>query len=433
MVTSEDIDKINESLNELSSSFRSFNLNLRQLKGKDVNESLIQNSNDYLEALYNRIKQLKEFYNRFSSEIDESVNSFLEKVKSIEEEDKKEVEALKNDFKGCIDELEQKNEMNEQLLKINKEPIFIIRKNMQSRVDKELMVKYPGSYFYKEYMSDRRNTDGDIFLDIDNENDELIVKYMKDDESLEEDLKKMNTEKINKLIKDLSFFELPIKEDFVKEIGYNEDNKMMEAWRERKVTFVNDDNKDVVDKELNNLLKKRDSFKKIVLNNQFLKNLNYNNKHHTFSFKVSLHYPDIVKAYLKNDNHLNKQELEKYIDKESKSTFVDALNEDFNALCINLDVEDKKLLTRLSDAPLFQSISNIICNPQYDNKLKEWLDGEYRWKLLYRASRDGYSCESFHSHCDNKGPTLVVIRSTKGNIFGGYSDADWCIGSMCYS
>ena len=323
--------------------------------------------------------------------------------------------------------------MNKKLLEIKKEPLFIYDNNQQSKIDVELVKKYPGSYFYTQYMNNKITADGNVFIDCDNKNDELIVKYMKDDKSLEEDVKKMNTEQIDKLIDNLSFLELPIKKDFVKEIGYNEDNKMMKAWRERKVTFVTDDNKNVFDEDFNNLLQQRDSFGKIVLKYQFPKNFTYDNEHHTFSLQVSLHYPDIVKAYLKNDSHLNEQELRKYIDKESKSTFVDALNEDFNALYIDLDVEDKKLLTRLSDAPLFQSISNIICNPQYDNILKEWLDCEYRWKLLYRASRDGYSCESFHSHCDNKGPTLVVIRSTKGNIFGGYSDADWCIGSMCYS
>ena len=45
-------------------------------------------------------------------------------------------------------------------------------------------------------------------------------------------------------------------------------------------------------------------------------------------------------------------------------------------------------------------------------------------KLLYCASRDGWSASIFHSCCDNKGPTVTVVKS--GNyIFGGYTDKNW--------
>ena len=44
--------------------------------------------------------------------------------------------------------------------------------------------------------------------------------------------------------------------------------------------------------------------------------------------------------------------------------------------------------------------------------------------LLYRASRDGWAASNFHSCCDNKGPTVTVIKS--GNyIFGGYTEHEW--------
>ena len=44
--------------------------------------------------------------------------------------------------------------------------------------------------------------------------------------------------------------------------------------------------------------------------------------------------------------------------------------------------------------------------------------------LLYRASRNGWAASNFHSCCDNKGPTVTVIKS--GNyIFGGYTEKEW--------
>ncbi len=53
--------------------------------------------------------------------------------------------------------------------------------------------------------------------------------------------------------------------------------------------------------------------------------------------------------------------------------------------------------------------------------------------LLYRASRDGWTGAKFHSCCDNKGPTVTVVKSSKGNdLFGGYFEDQWESGGKCY-
>ena len=44
---------------------------------------------------------------------------------------------------------------------------------------------------------------------------------------------------------------------------------------------------------------------------------------------------------------------------------------------------------------------------------------------IYKATIDGGTGVSFHSHCDNKGPTLTLIESTNGYIFGGYISISW--------
>ena len=51
--------------------------------------------------------------------------------------------------------------------------------------------------------------------------------------------------------------------------------------------------------------------------------------------------------------------------------------------------------------------------------------GGVQWKLLYRGSRDGFSSQNFHSKCDNQGPTVTVIKSTTGHLFGGYNADSW--------
>jgi len=45
--------------------------------------------------------------------------------------------------------------------------------------------------------------------------------------------------------------------------------------------------------------------------------------------------------------------------------------------------------------------------------------------LLYRASRDGFSAESFHSKCDGKQNTLTVILTVENYVFGGFTAHGW--------
>ena len=46
-------------------------------------------------------------------------------------------------------------------------------------------------------------------------------------------------------------------------------------------------------------------------------------------------------------------------------------------------------------------------------------------KLLLRGSRDGMSAKVFHSLCDNKGSLLVLIKTRKDILCGGFSSIPW--------
>jgi len=46
-------------------------------------------------------------------------------------------------------------------------------------------------------------------------------------------------------------------------------------------------------------------------------------------------------------------------------------------------------------------------------------------KVLYRASTNGDDISRFHRECDNKGPTIIIVQSTTGAVFGGYTDVSW--------
>ena len=47
------------------------------------------------------------------------------------------------------------------------------------------------------------------------------------------------------------------------------------------------------------------------------------------------------------------------------------------------------------------------------------------YNLLYRGTRDGDRVSTFHSKCNNKSPTLSIIKTKKGMRFGGYTEQTW--------
>jgi hypothetical protein len=50
---------------------------------------------------------------------------------------------------------------------------------------------------------------------------------------------------------------------------------------------------------------------------------------------------------------------------------------------------------------------------------------ERQFTLLWRGSRDGFRAGDFHSRCDGRANTLVVILDMNGNIFGGFTPVEW--------
>eukprot|EP00984_Skeletonema_dohrnii_P013355 scaffold5517_cov77-Skeletonema_dohrnii-CCMP3373.AAC.1 len=72
--------------------------------------------------------------------------------------------------------------------------------------------------------------------------------------------------------------------------------------------------------------------------------------------------------------------------------------------------------------------SNIITQHSDATMLHNWLEEDEsggELGLLYRSSRDGQSSSAFHSKCDDKGPTVVIIETTDGGVIGGYTNTDW--------
>jgi hypothetical protein len=51
---------------------------------------------------------------------------------------------------------------------------------------------------------------------------------------------------------------------------------------------------------------------------------------------------------------------------------------------------------------------------------------------LYRSSEHGFKATDFHAKCDYKSNTFTIIKSSNGNIFGGYTNACWDSNKICH-
>jgi len=62
--------------------------------------------------------------------------------------------------------------------------------------------------------------------------------------------------------------------------------------------------------------------------------------------------------------------------------------------------------------------------PPATESFTSWLPNR-TFSLIYKATKDGFGKTDFHKTCDNKGPTITLILSDRGFLFGGYAPISW--------
>jgi hypothetical protein len=71
-------------------------------------------------------------------------------------------------------------------------------------------------------------------------------------------------------------------------------------------------------------------------------------------------------------------------------------------------------------------LKGILSKQQMEQLMKLCgFSSDLKWKLIYKATRDGFGSNDFHSKCDNQSNTFVIIKSTNGNVFGGFTEQNW--------
>ena len=72
----------------------------------------------------------------------------------------------------------------------------------------------------------------------------------------------------------------------------------------------------------------------------------------------------------------------------------------------------------------------ITDNEFYHINLRKFLEpavgNDSEWLLCFRASIHGFDVDpDFHSRCDGKNNTVIIIQANQKYVFGGYTDIPW--------
>ena len=107
---------------------------------------------------------------------------------------------------------------------------------------------------------------------------------------------------------------------------------------------------------------------------------------------------------------------------KSELLIVSTQNKNFKDSISKYQEEFKKYQEEMKN----KFIGSKILNDQQKETLSKFIGLNFEIKnLLWQGSRDGFSSKTFHSLCDNKGPTITIIKSSNGFIFGGFTLISW--------
>ena len=171
----------------------------------------------------------------------------------------------------------------------------------------------------------------------------------------------------------------------------------------------------------------------------------------TETIKTNEENSKLIIIFLQEKLKENEKKLEKKIkdDDEEKESKLKINQNDYiieNTKNIELKEEEKivpenNITEVISDAQVVlaskeisQKIEETIISPQlikksfgdiiFETGLFDHLNIR-DLKLIFRASEHEFKSSAFHSKCDNKGPTLTIIKTNNGNLFGGYTPISW--------
>ncbi|KAK8807388.1 hypothetical protein WA158_004147 [Blastocystis sp. Blastoise] len=294
-------------------------------------------------------------------------------------------------------------------LKVEEKPladyVFLFEKsNKKYTIERSLISKFPGSLF-EQLVQEEKNTNNSNEYSIDH-NDlyiPVIIKYMDTDTI---DLTLFSDLEIKELIEEFEYFGLPLTPELS---IFRLEGKKEVSWIERRVLKLNGTKNDILNRYIDKIHIKNEIFGKDIH-----EGIEYDDSTDEYYVDKQADYGDFIQSFIeKNDCNLSV--------KQKKVFNIDKLHDECNLLHLrmNWSVFEPKTLFRISS----------LLSYQQSIQLSQWLGLNKKWKLLYKASRDGFTSSDFHRCCDNKGGSLTIIQSINDDghmyLFGGFTTVTW--------
>lgn len=415
MSSPEPLKDLKESLSNIHDSSKSTYEYLRQARFANGNLPFDEVCQTYMENQENRLERMRSCYRHYSSRITAINQNFKNQMDLIEQEDKEEYDAMIDTINEANTTLKENvKDMDRELIPSDSKLTFYYRGNKESKLTLELVLKYPSSYPCSLLMNNQRTNDGNIFIDWDGQFDDQIIKYMKDDDSFMDDVSHMTFDEKRMLMNTLDQMNLPVKRHYMMSF-FKREVETIDAWNNRKYIMVKNKN----NSEFNQCLKKYDLFD-AIFSGPLRYEIQYNKDLNIFYIDLQLTYFDIIEDYLINDKKISNPLLfMNYIENNN----IQELAKEFELIGIHLSQKEYNEMESYFNAFILPE-SKILTGP-YSRDLKKFIGTKDHWTLLYRGSDEGFSAQKFHEKCDNKGPTVTLVRTEKNNVFGGYASQSW--------
>ncbi|KAJ5069614.1 pep-cterm sorting domain-containing protein [Anaeramoeba ignava] len=134
---------------------------------------------------------------------------------------------------------------------------------------------------------------------------------------------------------------------------------------------------------------------------------------------------------LKKENQKKEKDIQNLkSENEKKDKIIKQKDEEIQNLKLSFEKENQKEESKQNENKLLKIFSNseIIKDIEYVKKLQEWInDNDFfsKMKKGFSAKRDGFDSQNWHKAVDDKGKTLVIIKTKDNFIFGGFTQVGW--------
>ena len=388
-------DELNKKDNEIIELKNTIN-NLQQKLSEYENNKPLKSSNKKNE-LNNNIDT-----NKIMNEVKGNMKGFdnkISEIKNIIEKDKKEKENNINKLTEKINNIENKIPKNK--IKENDNNKIIALENGLKSLDAKL-----NNFENMAILLEKQNDDNKVYEIINSLGEEM--NEIKQKLNKKEKEKNLNNNK-NKNKSD---------PEILNKIKNNENNISLLQTKLNKIQEIKQkDNDDK--KKINNIIKtSNDLVTKIDALFNHIKKLENENKelnNKITKLSSSQQIPQInAKKIIPKSNTNYYHTLEENQNQENQSSFYNRTNPNLN----NINISKDSINSRIVNYEDIIFIQNRI--KEINPRIKD-----VYFSLVYRATEDGDKAVNFHNKCDKIGPNIVLIKTKKGFIFGGFTFRNW--------